>query len=198
MEIMKSILVAIVIILIAYLIKKTITYSINYFNVRPNLTIDIINVHPLSSNIGLSPRAIIKDRMIIDEVSVFEIKWRFEISINNNSITDAYYPELTFSSNDYFVAFVEDLNRNTPILANDKIVLKARNEFIEHKRNKERTKMDKTKWPDEIKRMNIFLRYRNRYGRTFYSHYSRHNGETEFYKKIPRHLKKFVDFKNSK
>ena len=63
---------------------------------RPEVTIEIIKNGGTSSPRGLSHKNIVTEEGYIDghtAIRVFELTWRFQIKITNNSELTAFYPE---------------------------------------------------------------------------------------------------------
>lgn len=167
-------------------------YRRKYF-LRPEMTIEIIKDGGSSSPIGLSSKNKVNEEGYIDRntaIRVFELTWRFNIKITNNSDLTAFYPDLEFNPNGPRFRLIDKLNSLQPIKPTETINLKVEYRKYEEKTGQERTHVGRD-MPPEFNDLGLLLGYQSSKKSKFYTLYD-YNGEgnkNTFLKKRPKEYK---------
>jgi len=185
MDTLLALLGGFVIAIVPYIWKRYIT--------RPEMTIEIIKNGGTSYIKGLSDKNIFTEEGYIDgdsAIRVFEITWRFQIKITNNSDLTAFYPKLTFNPNGPKFSLIDKLNTNQPIKPTETIVLKAEYRKFEEKTGKERTALGR-QIPEELKKLGLLLEYQSPQKSKFYTIFDFNENTNKFVRRIPYEYKNY-------
>src|ERR1700751_4190715 len=146
-----SIGVGIIIALIPYLWRK--------FFARPELTIEIKNIHGSSWREGLSNKNDTSKGYIDgnNAIYIFRVNIKCTIIIRNSSPYPAYYPKLIVDPT--MNLKVDKLNNLKPISSAEEIELKAEFIKLEECKGNERTQIHE--FPQELKDVRFLLEYKN-------------------------------------
>jgi len=158
---------------------------------RPEVTIEIIKDGGSSSPRGLSHKNVVTEEGFIDgntAIRVFELTWRFQIKITNNSELTAFYPELSFNPNGPKFFLIEKLNSLQPIKPTETIVLKAEYRKFEEKTGQERTDVGR-QMPEEFEDLGLLLAYQSPQKSKFYTLFDFNEKTNKFVKRKPNEYK---------
>lgn len=184
METLLTILGGLLIAIVPFLWKRYIS--------RPEVTIEIIKDGGSSSPMGLSRhKNVVNAEGYIDErtaINVFELNWRFQIRIVNNSELTAFYPELTFNPNGPKLNLINNLNKLQPIKPTEAIILKAEYRKLEEKTGQERTDIGR-QIPEEFSDLGLLLAYQNSHKRFFFTLFDFKEKTNKFLIKRPNEYK---------
>jgi len=150
---------------------------------RPRLEIEMNPNGGSSSPKGLSPKNDVSSGHIDrdEAIQVFELTWKINLKIRNNSDIAAYYAKMFYAKGS--PRFTElDKFPTKPILNSDDITLAGKYISFEECKGTERTRVNGT--PKIFSNLKIILQYQNNHGITFYSLYD--HGQNEIKNK---HLK---------
>mgnify|MGYP001008799072 CR=1 FL=1 len=179
-----SIIVAVGIALIPYIKSK-------YFT-RPELTCQIIYQNGMSTPIGVSPKTdTSKGYYEADTaIRIFELTWKFELKITNNSDQVAFYPEMQISPSGLKFTITEEFDKFKPIKETESISLNCEYIKIEETTGKDRTQISNG-FPEEIRNIDLLLSYRNKHKREFYTifNFADKKNNNHFLKKRPKDYK---------
>ncbi|MBK0384519.1 hypothetical protein I5M32_16250 [Pedobacter sp. SD-b] len=179
METLLGFLGGLLIALVPYVWKKYIS--------RPELTIEIIKDGGSSAPKGLSHKNVVNEEGYIDShtaIRVFELTWRFQIKITNNSELTAFYPELTFNPNGPKFNLMDKLNSLQPIKPTETIVLKAEYRIFEEKTGQERTDIGR-QMPEEFEQLGLLLTYQSPQKTIFHTLFAFNEKTNKFIKRKP-------------
>ena len=149
--------------LVPYLWKRYIT--------RPEITIQILLINFISSNLGLSSKNELNDEGFIDgnnAINMFELTWKFKIRITNNSDLTAFFPELKFNPAGPTLKLIDSLDKYNPLKSAESIELSLEYKKFEEKTGKERTVASR-ELPVELNHFGLLLSYQNSYKSKFYT-----------------------------
>jgi hypothetical protein len=138
---------------------------------RPELTIELLKDGGSSSPKGLSHKNVVNEEGYIDgltAIRVFELTWKFQIRVTNNSELTAFYPELTYNPYGPRFDLIDKLNTLQPIKPTESIVLKAVYKKYEEKTGEERTDVGR-QMPEEFSDLGLLLTYKNSHKITFFT-----------------------------
>jgi hypothetical protein len=154
----------------------------------PELTIQLMPDGGISMNRGLSVKNDTSQGFIDGQnaIYIFEVTWKVNIKIINNSEVTAYYPKISFLDQQLGFSKLDNLDENSPIKGNEQVILKGIYIKYEEVNGKQRT--DPSGLPPNFKDLKILLEYKNTYKKKFYTVYSNSvEGEKNNYKrKKPR------------
>lgn len=175
--------------IIVGIIIASIPYFRSKYILRPELTVDVNYIDGKSSPIGLSNRNdFSKGYTIADTaIRIFELTWRFEITITNNSDQIALYPELISDPNGPKFTQIDNINILTPIKPAESLTLEAKYKKYEESTGSERTYISEV-GPDELKDLNILLSYKNLKKRSFFTLFDNNlpDNKNNFLKRRPK------------
>lgn len=162
-----SLIVGVVIALIPYLWKK--------FIAKPELTIEIKDIHGSSWQEGISNKNDISKGYIDGNNAIYisEVTINCIVIIRNSSPYTAFYPNLIMEPNVASFTKIDNLNNLKPIVSAEEILLKAVYVKFEECKGGDRSSL--SKFPNEIKDMRLLLEYKNSFGtaaHTLYKHSS--------------------------
>lgn len=178
-----GIIVGLIIAVVPFLWKRYVS--------RPELTIEIIKDGGSSSPRGLSHKNIVNEEGYIDgrtAIRVFELTWKFQIQVTNNSELTAFYPELTFNPNGPKFNLIDKLNTLQPIKPTETIILKAEYKKYEEKTGEERTAVGR-QMPEEFSALGLLLMYKNSHKSKFYTLFDFNQKTNKFLSKRPNEYK---------
>jgi hypothetical protein len=178
-----GILTGLLIAIVPYFWKRYIT--------RPELTIEIIKEGGSNSPRGLSHRNVVNEEGYIDgrtAIRIFELTWRFQIRVTNNSELTAFYPELIFNPNGPKFNLIDKLNTLQPIKPTETIFLKAEYRKYEEKTSEERTDVGR-QMPEEFSDLGLLLTYQNSHKSKFYTLFNFNEKTNKFLSKRPNEYK---------
>ncbi len=138
---------------------------------RPEITIQILLINFISSNLGLSSKNELNEEGFIDgnnAINMFELTWKFKIRITNNSELTAFYPELQFKPDGPIFKLIDSLDKYYPLRSAETIELFFEYRKFEEKAGKERTVPSKV-LPEELNHFGLLLSYQNSYKSKFYT-----------------------------
>jgi hypothetical protein len=176
--------------LIIGIVIAVIPYYRSKYILRPEVTIEITPNGGLSAPMGLSPKNKVNDEGYIDgnnAIRIFELTWRFNVKITNNSDLTAFYPILEFNPNGPKFTQIDKVNRLEPIKSGESLELKAEYKKYEEAMGKDRTKVGEVP-PPEFSELGILLGYENSKKRRFYTLFD-HNSKSDnniFLRKKPK------------
>ena len=186
-----EILIGVISILIAVLIALIPFFRRKYF-LRPELTVDIKSKGGGSSPLGLSGRNDFSKGAVDGRTAlrIFEVTWRFEIRLTNNSDQIALYPEFDFNPNGRRFTKIDQLNKLEPIKPGETITLKAEYTKFEEKIGSERTHVGEGP-PEELDDLNILVTYQNQSKQAFFTLFdnSFSNDKNKFIRTKPQDFK---------
>jgi len=167
-------------------------YIIRKYFLRPELTIEILSDCAMELERGLSNNNdFYKDPIVKDTViRIFEITWKFNIVIRNNSDIAAYYPQIEFNPKGPKFTQIDKLNKLQPIKSTESLTLKA-----EYRKFEESTYQNRThngqKPPTEFGDLEILLGYENPKKKRFYTlfNYSMADNKNNFLRCKPNDYK---------
>jgi len=166
-----EILLGIIALILTIVIAVTPYFWKKYF-VGPELTIELIPDGGTSKSSGLSLKNDSSKPIPIDEaIYIFEVEWKINLRIINNSDLTAYYPQIRFLDNQIGFTSIEKLNKNMPIEPNGQRTLKASFKMYEECRGAVRTHIH-NKLPEQLKDFKILLEYKNPSKVTFHTLYN--------------------------
>lgn len=170
--------------LISTVLIALIPYFRKTYFIGPELTIELEADGGFSLNKGLSSKNDISNGFIeIDStIYVYEVTWKINLKITNNSNIIAYYPELNFLNQQVGFTHLERLDKNIPIKENEQITLKGTYMMYEEVAGKDRTATNGL--PPNFNNLKILLSYKNPDKRKFYTFFT--NSKTNiknFYKR---------------
>lgn len=178
-----GIIVGLIIAIVPFLWKRYVA--------RPELTIEIIEDASSSSPRGLSSENKVDEKGNIDgrtAIRVFELTWRFQIRVTNNSELAAFYPKLNFNPNGPKFNLTDKLNSLQPINPTETLVLKAEYKRYEEKTGKERTDVGR-QMPEEFGDLGFLLTYQNSHKSKFYTLFDFNEKTNKFLRKRPNEYK---------
>lgn len=173
------------------LIVAIVPYLWNKYFARPELTIEIIKDGGTSSPRGLSSKNKVNEEGSIDgftAIRVFELTWKFQIRITNNSELTAFYPDLTFNPNGPKFNLIDKLNTFQPIQPIETIVLKAENKKYEEKIGGDRTDVG-IQMPEEFSDLGLLLSYNNSHKSKFFTLFDFNEKKNHFLATRPKEYK---------
>ncbi|MCB0746131.1 MAG: hypothetical protein KDC90_01595 [Ignavibacteriae bacterium] len=149
-----------------------IPYFRKVYFVGPELTIELIPDGGMSMNCGLSGKNDTSKGYVDgnNAIYVFEVTWKVNLKITNNSNITAYYPKLKFLNQQLSFTKLDNLETNTPIQGNEQIVLKGKYVMYEEVNGKERTQPNGL--PNNFEDLKILLEYKNPHKKEFYTIFS--------------------------
>lgn len=149
-----------------------IPYFRRVYLVAPELTIDLLPDGGNSGNRGYSNKNDISKGFVnIEEaIHIFEVTWKINIKITNNSNITAYYPEIMIFNQQLGFSSLDKLDRNRPIIENEQIVIKATYKIFEECTGRDRTQVKGL--PDHLNDLKIIMSYYNPSKKPFYTVYS--------------------------
>jgi hypothetical protein len=177
--------------IVAGLIIAIVPFLWKRYVARPKLTIEIIKDGGSSSPRGLSHRNVVNEEGYIDgrtAISVFELTWRFQIRLTNNSELTAFYPELTFNPNGPKFNLIDKLNTLQPIKQTETILLKAEYKKYEEKTGEERTHVGR-QMPEEFSDLGLLLTYHNSHKSKFFTLFNFNEKTNKFLSRRPNEYK---------
>jgi hypothetical protein len=179
--------------LIITVLLALIPYFRKVYFLGPELTIELLPDGGSSGNRGLSSKND-KSKGYVDRDSaifIFEVTWKMNLRITNNSNMIAYYPEILFLNQKIGFTSLEKLDRNVPIRENQQITLKGTYTMFEELDGRNRTQVSGL--PEHLKDLKILLKYKNPSKKTFYTYFtlSECNNNNLYMRKRPK------DFKNN-
>jgi len=169
-------------------------YYRSKYILRPELTIEITSKAGLSSTRGLSSKNVVNSEGYIDgnnAIRIFELTWRFKVTITNNSDLIAFYPELEFNPTGSKFK-IDKINRLKPIKPSESLELSGEfNKYVEVE-GKNKSDVGKT-LPTEFSELELLLGYENSKKRRFYTLFDFNKSEkkNKFLNKKPK------DYKNN-
>jgi hypothetical protein len=180
--------------IIVGLIIAVIPYFWSKYYVRPELTLEIVSDGGISSPQGLSNKNDFTKGAIEAEtaIRIFELTWKFNVVIRNNSDLIAFYPEIEFNPKGPKFTQLDKLNKLQPIKPAESLILKAEYRKFEESTGKNRTQIGRTP-PSEFSDLGILVGYENSKKRRFYSlfNYSMVDNKNIFLRGKPK------DYKNN-
>lgn len=177
--------------LIATVLIALIPYFRRVYFVGPELTIELLPHGGTSGSRGLSHNNDTSKGYIVGDkaIHIFEVTWNIHLKITNNSDVTAYYPELKFINEKIGFTSLENLDKNSPVEENEKIVLKGTYTMFEEVEGKNRTEIRGL--PDHLKEIKILLKYKNPSKRNFYTLFvlKSTGGQNTYLRRIPKEFK---------
>lgn len=173
-------------VLLAVLIPVAIWYRKSYLE-GPELTIEFKRDGGDSAPIGFSNKNVPDADGVIDTrdaLQIFQLTWRFEIIIRNNSEYTAYYPQILFKDNQPTFFTIEQLNIQEPIASKGKFIIKAVYNNLEEAKGTERSKM--IDLPPIFNDMQILLEYKNGKKSKFFTLYKQIYKSNHFSRRKPK------------
>jgi len=164
--------------LIITILLALIPYFKKRYGERPRLELEISYAGGSSSPIGLSAKNDTSKGYIEadDAIRIFELEWKMNLRIRNNSDIAAYYAKMYYAKNSPMFTELEKFPTK-PILNSDDITLKGLYRTFEECKGRERTKT--VGIPDKFKELKIILKYQNSHRTKFYSLYAQGQGESK-------------------
>jgi hypothetical protein len=164
-------------------------YYRSKYILRPELTIEITSKGGLSAPRGLSSKNVLNSEGNIDgnnAIRIFELTWRFKVTITNNSDLTAFYPELEFNPTGSKFR-IDKINRLKPIKPSESLELLGEFNKYEEVEGKNRTDVGKAP-PTEFSELELLLGYENSKKRRFYTLFDFNESEkkNKFLNKKPK------------
>ena len=166
MELVIGIIGLIVVVLIAI-----IPYYRSKYILRPEVTVEITPNGGMSAPRGFSSKNVVNEEGYIDgnnAIRIFELTWRYNVKITNNSDLTAFYPILEYNPNGPKFTQIDKINRLEPIKPAESLELKAEYKKYEEAKGKDRTQVGEEP-PSEFSELRILLSYENSKKRRFYT-----------------------------
>lgn len=180
--------------LIISVLLALIPYFRKVYLLGPELTIELLPDGGSSGNRGLSSKND-KSKGYVERDSaifIFEVTWKMNLRITNNSNVVAYYPEISFLNQKIGFTSLEKLDKNAPIKENQQITLKGTYTMFEELDGRNRTQVSGL--PEHLKDLKILLKYKNPSKKTFYTYFtlSESNNNNLYMRKKPKDFKSNV------
>ena len=142
------------------LVLAVIPYFRSKYWLRPELTIEILSDGGMSVPRGLSNNNdFLKGYVESDSANkIFELTWKFNVVITNNSDLTAFYPEIEFNPKGPKFTQLDKLNRLQPIKPTESLILKAEYRKFEEATGKNRTHIGQAP-PREFGDLGLLLGY---------------------------------------
>jgi hypothetical protein len=131
------------------------------FFARPELTIEVKNVHSISSQIGVSGKNVPTSEGYIDgnnAIYVYQQQIKFTIIVRNSSPHTAYYPKLFISPEASFYD-LEQLNNFKPLLSAEAVELRGKYNLYHESKGADRQLNERES--EKLKGLEILLEYKN-------------------------------------
>jgi hypothetical protein len=158
-----------------------------YFD-GPELTIELIPDGGMSMNLGLSGKNNTSKGYINanNAIYVYEVTWKVNLKITNNSNITAYYPKLKFQNQQLTFTSLDKLDTNKPIEANEQVLLKGKYVMYEEVNGNQRHEPNGL--PNNFTDLKILLEYKNPYKKIFYTVFSnsREGEKNNYTRKKPK------------
>ena len=164
-----SIVIGIIIAITPYLWRR--------FFARPELTIEIKDIHGSSWQEGISNKNVVIPEGYIDgnnAIYFFRVKIQFKLVVRNSSPHTAYYPTLIIEPT--MNLRIDKFNSLKPLLSTEEVELKGEYVKLEECKGAERTPMHE--FPQELKDVRMLLEYKNALKTKTYTLYT-HSAETK-------------------
>jgi hypothetical protein len=167
-----------------------IPYYRSKYVLRPEVTIEMVPNGGFSAPRGFSTKNEVNAEGYIDgnnAIQIFELTWKFDIKITNNSDFTAFYPELEFNPNGPTFK-IDEINRLEPIKPAESLKLKAEFNKYEEVTGKNRTQVGKAP-PTEFKNLELLFGYENSKKRRFYTlfDFNLTDDKNKFLRSKPKH-----------
>lgn len=169
----KEILIALIIGLIIWIVTKLY----NFFFEKPRLVIQYTEHSTMNYEDAISHFGVVdRDGTFDKKKSKIRYKqvYHFKITIHNHSKYDAYYPVFGVMNHPKHY-HIDDLDSNSVILANSKVVLNGSYSFTYDRKPEDR--YNNILKPIEIENVWFMMKYQNDKGKNFYTAYR--NGVSE-------------------
>lgn len=180
--------------IIVGLILAIIPYFRSKYYLRPELTIEIVSNGGMSSPLGLSNNNDFSKGYVEADTAnrIFELTWKFNVIITNNSDLTAFYPEIEFNPKGPKFTQIDKLNKLKPIKPTESLTLKAEYRKFEETTGKNRTQIGQAP-PTEFGDLGLLLGYENSKKRRFFTlfNYSLTDNKNKFLREKPK------DYKNN-
>jgi hypothetical protein len=177
--------------LIITVLLALIPYFRKVYFIGPELTIELMPDGGLSMNRGLSGKNDTSKGYVEGNTAiyVFEVTWKVNLKITNNSHITAYYPKLNYLNQQLSFTRLDKLDINTPIQGNEQILLKGTYVMYEEVNGKERTQPNGL--PANFDDLKILLEYKNPHKKSFFTIYSNSNDteKNKYTRKKPKEFK---------
>ncbi len=157
--------------LIIGIVIAIIPYYRSKYILRPEVTIEITPNGGMSSPRGFSSKNKVNAEGYIDgnnAIRIFELTWKYNVKITNNSDLTAFYPILEYNPNGPKFTQIDKINKLEPIKPAESLELKAEYKKYEEAMGKARTKIGQAP-PPEFSELGILLSYENSKKRRFYT-----------------------------
>jgi len=177
--------------IVAGLIIAIVPFLWKRYVARPELTIEIIKDGFSSSPKEPSHKNVVNEEGFLDGrtvIRVFELTWKFQIRLTNNSELTAFYPELTFNANGPKFNLIDKLNTLQPIKPTETIVLKAEYKKYKEKIGEERTDVGR-QMPEEFSDIGLLLTYYNSHKSKFFTLFDFNEKTNKFLSRKPNEYK---------
>jgi hypothetical protein len=148
-------------------------YLINKYYSRPELTIEIIPNGGVSLQIGLSENNDFSKEYIDADtaIRIFELTWKFNVVITNNSDLTAFYPKIEFNPKGSKFTLIDELKELRPIKPNESLTLEAEYNKLEETTGRDRTQIGQAP-PIEFGNLELLLGYENSKKMRFFTLYN--------------------------
>jgi hypothetical protein len=152
-----------------------IPYFRRVYFIGPELTIELVPDGGSSTNKGLSGKNHTAKGYVDgnNAIYVFEVTWKVNLKIINNSNITAYYPKLNYLNQQLSFSRLETLDSNKPIQGNEQILSVGKYVMSEEVNGNERTQINGL--PDNFDDLKILLEYKNPNKKRFYTVFSNSN-----------------------
>jgi hypothetical protein len=172
--------------LILTVLLALIPFFRNKYANRPRLEMQLLKKGGSSHQLGISQKNDFSKGELdaITVIRVFELKYRFELKIVNNSDYVAYYPRLIADVNRNNFTNIDPLPKH-PITNSSEILLKA--EFVTMEECSGFQRSDTSKFPKELEGVKILLEYQNTHKTKFYTLFTiyENGNENTLLRKLP-------------
>ena len=144
-----------------------------YFK-RPKIVLELdenVGISRSSSHLGYSPsndRGLPVNRP--EAISIYELEWKFNLTIRNNSEINAFDLRLMQHKNLLNLDFKSKINPNKALKAHEEIVIPLVFKKTIQCMHKDRNK-HYTQGPSDFQNLMLLLEYSNQHGKKFYSRY---------------------------
>ena len=131
------------------------------FFARPELTIEVKNIHSNSSQVGVSGRNVPTSEGYIDgnnAIFVYHQQVKFMVIVRNSSPNTAYYPQL-FINPEAPLYDLEQLNKLKPLLSGEAVELKGKYNLYHESKGVDRQLKERE--AEKLEGLEILLEYKN-------------------------------------
>lgn len=157
---------------------------------RPMIHVQVLKNRPKSEPKGFSSKNVFTQKIpnADDTIRVYEINWKLNIIMRNNSEYPAYYPKVYYEKNLPHLR-INPPNPYNPITSNSKIVLDGEIKCFIECLPKNRRDLENEKNLNILNQRKLLVEYANSSGMKFYTLYELENNVNKYFIKKPKRFK---------